>query len=77
MGCQIFLDTIHQNGGKIYQIATKLTNGLDTSIPNAPNIFQVKIDLYCDFGLKLPIPSGNRPGSHPLKAKMLKTNKCV
>jgi hypothetical protein len=26
-GCQIYLDTIHQKRGKIYQIATKLPNG--------------------------------------------------
>jgi hypothetical protein len=44
-GCQIFLDTIHQNGGKIYQIATKLPNGHNIHIPNGRNIFQIAIEI--------------------------------
>jgi hypothetical protein len=39
-GCQIFVDTIDQNGGKIYQIATKLPNDHKICIPNVRKICQ-------------------------------------
>jgi hypothetical protein len=64
-GCQIFIYLIYQNGGKIYQTATKL--------PNGRKIYQMAIE-YTNFFIPRPfkiypnlnfrfenIPSGN-PG---------------
>jgi hypothetical protein len=61
-GCQIFLGTRYQHGGKIYQITTKYTK-CSQNIPNGhklyiiainrPNIFHCKALQTAIFGLKI------------------------
>jgi hypothetical protein len=48
-GCQIFIDTMYQDGDKMYQMAKKLPTGHKICTPNSHNKFQMAIKIYQHF----------------------------
>jgi hypothetical protein len=67
-GCQIFLDTIYQKRGKIYQIANKLPNGHNTyqianKLPNGHNTYQIANKLpngHNIYQIANKLPNGHK-----------------